>query len=63
MWRFVRLNDGTIAYDRERTAFGRGANVCAQKQCFEMAIERKAFARAFKQAVLVDKMVLQSTVF
>jgi hypothetical protein len=27
----------------------------------ELAIERKAFGRAFKQAVLVDKKVLESS--
>jgi predicted RNA-binding protein YlxR (DUF448 family) len=63
MLRFVRRDDGEVVFDRHRRAFGRGANLCAKKRCLELAIERKAFNRAFKQAVLFDKTVLLDTVF
>jgi predicted RNA-binding protein YlxR (DUF448 family) len=63
MFRFVRHDDGEVVFDRHRMAFGRGANICPQRRCFELAFERKAFGRAFKKSILADRKVLESTVF
>lgn len=63
MLRFVCGGDGKIVFDQRRRAPGRGANVCPARKCLELAVERKAFARAFKRAVLVNKSFLESVVF
>lgn len=63
MLRFVRHNDGEIVYDKLKSEKGRGANICNQRRCLDFAVERKAFARAFKQEILFDKKSLESAVF
>lgn len=46
--RVVRNKEGEIFLDKTGKANGRGAYVCANKECMEKAIKTKAFNRAFK---------------
>ncbi len=46
--RVVRTPEGTVCYDPTGKANGRGAYVCARRECIEAAKKRKSFARALK---------------
>ena len=63
MIRFVRQKDGEVVYDKLRQKPGRGANICREKRCFESAFVKKAFKRAFKREILMDKKSLETAVF
>ncbi|MBL4818028.1 MAG: YlxR family protein [Deltaproteobacteria bacterium] len=52
LWRYVRHPDGMVVLDSNGVFNGRGAYVCQNDKCFELAIKRKAFSRAFKKAIL-----------
>lgn len=49
--RVVKTKDGTISYDPTGKANGRGAYLCASKECFNRLGKVKGFERAFKCAV------------
>ena len=55
----VRLvaREGRAVVDAEATAPGRGAYVCGAA-CARRAIERRAFARAFRRAVAADEALV-----
>jgi hypothetical protein len=42
-----------------RTAPGRGAYVCPEKDCLDKALARRAFARAFRGPVSIDPATAQ----
>lgn len=46
--RIVRDKDGTISLDPTGKKNGRGAYICADKECFEKARKRKALEHSFK---------------
>lgn len=46
--RIVKNKDGEIFVDNTGKANGRGAYICASKECLEKAINTKALNRAFK---------------
>lgn len=46
--RIVKNKDGEIFVDNTGKANGRGAYICASKECLEKAIKTKALNRAFK---------------
>ncbi len=50
--RLVRGADGQVLPDLSRKLPGRGANLCPDRRCFERAVERRAFARAFRADVI-----------
>lgn len=52
---FVRLvaAGGEVVVDAEQRLPGRGAYLCRSAGCWELAMRRKAFARAFRQPVTV----------
>ena len=57
--RLVRAPDGQVLVDRWLRAPGRGAHLCYERECIELAVKRKAFARAFQwptQAFEVDEL-------
>ena len=49
--RIIRDNQGNICADATGKAAGRGAYVCKDPGCFEKAIKKKGFERAFKTPV------------
>lgn len=59
--RFALAKDGTIGFDIKGILPGRGAWVCASRDCLVKAVQRKAFERAFDAAVIVqvDELVQQ----
>lgn len=63
MFRFVRRKDGEVVFDRSQVLDGRGAYICKERRCFDIAFERKAFGRAFKRDILLDKKFLEIAVF
>jgi predicted RNA-binding protein YlxR (DUF448 family) len=42
---------GTIVADRERRLPGRGAYLCPLRECWDRAVARRAFPRAFRRPV------------
>jgi uncharacterized protein len=46
--RIVRSPDGTVAYDPTGRAAGRGAYLCGQPACLEVAVRRRSLQRALK---------------
>lgn len=42
--------------DLIRLGEGRGAYLCANRECFEKAMKRKAFARAFRNRVTLEEI-------
>ncbi len=55
--RFVLGPDQTIVMDFHGKLPGRGAWLCPDKQCFELARKRKGFGRAFKTGVVFEAKV------
>lgn len=45
--RIVRQKDGSAAIDVSGSMNGRGAYLCRDMACFEAAVKRKGFSRAF----------------
>ena len=52
--RIVKNKDGQIFVDESGKANGRGAYVCAKKDCFEKLCKTQALNRAFKCNVLQE---------
>ncbi len=50
--RLVCSPEGEVVVDRYLKAPGRGAHLCYDLECLELAIKRRAFRRAFKRNVL-----------
>jgi uncharacterized protein len=46
--RIVRSPNGTVAYDPTGKAAGRGAYLCGQPACLDMAVRRRSIQRALK---------------
>jgi predicted RNA-binding protein YlxR (DUF448 family) len=55
----VALSEGRVVADPSATLPGRGAYVCGPA-CARAAIERRAFARAFRRAVSVGDDLVES---
>jgi len=49
--RIVKNKSGELYIDKTGKADGRGAYVCASKECIELAQKKKALERAFKMAI------------
>ncbi len=45
--RIVRSPEGEISYDATGRKNGRGSYICKSRDCFEKALKKKAFERAF----------------
>lgn len=52
--RFVRTPDGHVELDATGKAKGRGAYVCAQLDCFELAYKRRRLSSALRVALSED---------
>lgn len=52
--RFVRSPEGHINLDVKGRAAGRGAYVCAQRDCFELAYKGRRFASALRVSLSED---------
>ncbi len=50
----LQLREGKVV-PLEGLPQGRGAYLCPERTCFEAALRRKAFARAFRSPVRVDE--------
>ncbi|MBR4706424.1 MAG: YlxR family protein [Pseudobutyrivibrio sp.] len=50
LFKVAKVND-EIILDKTGKAQGRGAYVCKSKECIDLALKRKSFNRALKQAV------------
>jgi predicted RNA-binding protein YlxR (DUF448 family) len=46
--RIVRSPAGTVEYDPTGKAAGRGAYLCGQPECLDMAVRRRSIQRALK---------------
>ncbi len=46
--RVVRTEDGSAVIDRTGKRNGRGAYLCAKKECFEKAVKSRALERALE---------------
>jgi predicted RNA-binding protein YlxR (DUF448 family) len=46
--RIVRSPSGTVAYDPTGSAAGRGAYLCGQPACLDLAVRRRSIQRALK---------------
>ncbi|MBX6770822.1 MAG: YlxR family protein [Chloroflexi bacterium] len=49
--RIVRTVDGTVVIDPTGKRSGRGAYLCRQRTCWDVALQRGALERALKQAI------------
>ena len=54
--RLVRSPEGEISYDPTGRKNGRGSYICKSVECFDKAVKKKAFERAFKVR-LSDELV------
>jgi len=54
MLRIVLMPDFTLGFDVRARLPGRGAWVCAQKSCLEIAVKRGAFNRSFSSKISCD---------
>ena len=45
---------GQVVWDMKQTRPGRGAYLCASRECLEAALKRRRFDRAFRRRVSVD---------
>lgn len=52
--RFVRSPEGHIELDATGRASGRGAYVCSQRDCFELAYKGRRFASALRVSLNED---------
>lgn len=50
----LMLVDGKLSFDKSGKGAGRGAYVCS-KPCFEEAVTKRKFSRAFKREVNYDR--------
>lgn len=48
LMRVVRLADGTVCYDSKGKMSGRGAYVCARRECIQLARKQKKLERSLK---------------
>ena len=53
LFRVVKTTDG-IQLDITCKAQGRGAYVCKNKECIDMALKKKSFNRSLRQAVTTE---------
>ena len=56
--RIVRSPEGVFSADFKGKMPGRGAYVCRKPECFDMAVKRKRFEKAFRGAV--DAEILET---
>lgn len=54
--RFVRRPDGTVELDPTGRASGRGAYVCAKRECFEQALKHRKLSSALKAGISEDDL-------
>lgn len=57
--RIVKNKEEDVFYDSTGKANGRGAYICNNAECFELAIKNKKFEKTFKQSIpedIVDKL-------
>ena len=52
--RIVRTPEGDVQLDISGKKAGRGAYICGQVTCFQLARKQKSFDRALKQSVHAD---------
>ena len=50
LFRLVKTNEG-ISMDLSYKAQGRGAYICKQKACVDLALKKKSLNKSFRQAV------------
>jgi len=55
----LQVRDGRVVPFEGRAA-GRGAYLCPDRACFEAALRRKAFARAFRSSAYVDERLWEA---
>jgi predicted RNA-binding protein YlxR (DUF448 family) len=53
MMRIVRIDEGVVEIDPSGKRAGRGAYLCQQKNCWELALKRQSLDRALK-TVMTD---------
>ena len=49
--RIVRSPEGMYSVDATGKKPGRGAYICPRPECFDMAVKKRQFAKAFKEPV------------
>lgn len=53
MVRFVADKEGNVVIDPAGRQPGRGANLCHNKECFDLALKKNSFGRALRRKVNV----------
>ena len=58
---FIRLalQDGRVVCDVDCKINGRGAYICPNTDCFNMALKKRSIGRAFKTGVHIDEDLLK----
>lgn len=59
LMRFIRTKTGRLHLDHTRKLGGRGAYLCVSKTCFEKALTKELFNRAFKRKTVCDRTALE----
>ncbi|SFI00061.1 hypothetical protein SAMN04487830_11715 [Pseudobutyrivibrio sp. OR37] len=61
LFRLVKINE-MVCLDKTYKAQGRGAYVCKNKACLDIALKKKSFNRSFRQAVpteVIDNLYME----
>lgn len=56
LMRVVRLADGAVCYDSKGKMSGRGAYVCARKECLQLARKQKKLERSLKVGAVPESV-------
>ncbi len=63
MLRMVRDAEGHVVPDVKGVLEGRGAYICKCSECFDKAVKKRSFARAYKCSVTADDLKKVSEFF
>jgi len=61
--RIVRLSDGHVVVDPTGKLPGRGAYICARRECWQRAVERRAIERALKSQIMIEDRAAMAAFF
>jgi len=53
--RVIATKDGAVVWDKKQRMEGRGGYLCPRQECFELAIKRRGFQKAFRHNVEVNE--------
>jgi hypothetical protein len=53
--RVVATKDDAVVWDKKQRLEGRGGYLCPRQECFELAVKRRGFQKAFRRNVEVNE--------